>query len=81
MSVLDRARTPYDEKIYSGEWRSWRDPEIPEWIDPIGVLFGRHRGTLVDSKPAIIADGRSVTYARADEAHRAILRGPCLDRA
>ena len=63
MSVLDRARTPYDEKIYSGEWRSWRDPEIPEWIDPIGVLFGRHRGTLVDSKPAIIADGRSVTYA------------------
>jgi hypothetical protein len=63
MSVLDRARTPYDEKIYSGEWHSWRDPEIPEWIDPIGVLLGRHRNTLVASKAAIIADGNSVTSA------------------
>jgi benzoate-CoA ligase len=60
--VLDRARTPYDEKIYSAEWHSWRDPEIPDSIDPIGVLLGRHRSTLVETKAAIIADGQSVTY-------------------
>jgi benzoate-CoA ligase len=63
MTVLDRARTPYDEKIYSTEWRAWRDPDIPEWIDPIAVLLGRHRGTLVETKPAIVADGQTVTYA------------------
>lgn len=61
--ALDR---PYDDAIYSPEWHAWRDPDIPERIDPIEVLIGRHRGTPVERKPAIIADGESISYAALD---------------
>ena len=60
--MLDRQPTPLDEKIYSADWRAWRDPDIPEWIDPVGVLLDRHIGTPREAKAAIIADGRSVSY-------------------
>jgi benzoate-CoA ligase family protein len=52
----------YQESIYSSEWRAWRDPDVPEWIDPIGMLIGRHCGTPAETKPAIIADGVSTSY-------------------
>src|SRR4029077_19261654 len=38
------------------------DPPIPNWIDPVGVLLDRHANTVVESKAAIIADGKSVNY-------------------
>jgi benzoate-CoA ligase len=60
--MLDRTPTPYDDKIYPPDWRAWRDPEIPEWIDPIEVLLGRHLGTPVEKKSAAIIDGKAVTY-------------------
>jgi benzoate-CoA ligase len=60
--MLDRVPTPYDDKIYTADWRRWSDPEIPDWIDPIQILLGRHRGTSVEDKPAIIADGAPFTY-------------------
>jgi benzoate-CoA ligase len=60
--LLDRAPTPYDDKIYSPDWRAWRDPDVPDWVDPIDTLIGRHLGTATDSKPAIIADGEPVNY-------------------
>ncbi len=61
--MLDRAPTPLDDKIYSAEWRAWRDPDVPDWIDPMGILLDRHAGTAVEAGPAIIAGDRSVTYA------------------
>jgi benzoate-CoA ligase len=60
--TIERTTTSYDDKIYSSDWRAWRDPEIPDWIDPTAVLIGRHLGTLVETKPAIIADGQTVSY-------------------
>jgi len=60
--VLDRQPTPFDEKIYAEDWRAWRDPEIPEWVDPIGILLDRHLGTPTQARPAIVADGQSVSY-------------------
>ena len=60
--MLDRAPTPYDDKIYTPDWRAWRDPEMPAWIDPIDVLLTRHLGTSAEGKPAIVADGAGVTY-------------------
>lgn len=60
--TIDRAPTPYDEKIYSADWRAWRDPEVPDWIDPIETLIGRHLGTPIEHKPALIADGVPVSY-------------------
>jgi benzoate-CoA ligase len=60
--TIDRAPTPYDEKIYSADWRAWRDPEVPDWVNPIETLIGRHLGTPIERKPALIADGVPVSY-------------------
>ncbi len=63
VTPLERAPTPHDDKIYGAEWRAWRDPDIPDWIDPIGMLFARHVRAEIESKTAIIADGKSVSYS------------------
>jgi len=60
--MLDRVPTPYDDKIYTPDWRAWRDPEIPDWVDPVEALLGRHLGTPAETKLAIVADGEVVTY-------------------
>jgi benzoate-CoA ligase len=60
--LLDRKPSPYDDRIYSPDWRAWRDPEVPDWIDPIDMLIGRHLGTPIENKPAIVADGKAVSY-------------------
>ena len=65
--MSDRAPTPYDDKIYSADWHSWRDPDIPDWIDPIGTLLDRHRGIATERKPAIIADGVAISYGELTE--------------
>jgi benzoate-CoA ligase len=59
---LDRTETPYDDRIHSPDWRAWRDPDVPDWIDPIEVLIGRHLGTSAEAKPAIVADGETISY-------------------
>ena len=60
--LLDRKPSPYDDRIYSPDWRAWHDPDVPDWIDPIEVLIGRHLGTPAEIKPAIVADGEAVSY-------------------
>ncbi|AMN41335.1 AMP-binding protein [Rhodoplanes sp. Z2-YC6860] len=60
---IDRVPTPYDDTIYSADWRAWRDPEVPEWINPVDTLIGRHLGTPIEDKPALIADGVPVSYS------------------
>jgi benzoate-CoA ligase len=60
---IDRAPTPYDDNIYSADWRAWRDPEVPEWINPVDTLIGRHLGTPTEDKPALIADGGPISYS------------------
>ena len=59
---FDRVTTPYDGKIYPPDWRAWRDPDIPDWIDPIGTLLDRHFSTPIENQPAVVADGETVTY-------------------
>jgi benzoate-CoA ligase len=59
---LDRTPTAYDDRIYGAEWRAWQDPDIPDWFDPVEKLIGRHRGTPIEAKTAIIADGEAVSY-------------------
>jgi benzoate-CoA ligase len=61
---LHRAPTPYDNLIYSDDWRRWRDPEVPAWIDPVGWLLDRHRDTAIAAKTAIVCNSDSVTYAQ-----------------
>jgi benzoate-CoA ligase len=64
--VLDREPTAFDENIYSADWRAWRYPEVPDWLDPIGVLLGRHAEREKNSQPAIVADGHQVSHAELE---------------
>jgi benzoate-CoA ligase len=76
--MLDRTPTPYDDRIYSADWRAWRDPEIPDWIEPVEALLGRHRGTPIENKSAIVADGEAVSYRELSqriERHAGALAG------
>ncbi len=62
-NLLSRTPTSYDDRIYSDEWRNWRDPDIPQWLDPVGWLIDRHQNTPVAAKPAIVCNDDVVTYA------------------
>ena len=52
----------YRRLIYSRDWLAYQDPEIPEWIDPVGQILERHMGTAIEAKPALIADGEAISY-------------------
>lgn len=52
----------YRDLIYTKAWQAWRDPEIPEQIDPVHQILERHDGTPTASKPALIVDGSKVSY-------------------
>jgi benzoate-CoA ligase family protein len=61
---LLRAKTPYDDRIYPEDWRRWRDPEVPQWLDPVGWLIDRHQNTPTAVKPAIICNDETITYSQ-----------------
>ena len=70
-NLLSRTPTSYDDRIYSDEWRNWRDPDIPQWLDPVGWLIDRHLNTPVAAKAAIVCNDDAVTYAElADQVAR-----------
>jgi benzoate-CoA ligase len=52
----------YRKLVYTEAWQSWRDPEIPEWIDPVAAILDKHLGTATESKTAVIADNEAVSY-------------------
>jgi benzoate-CoA ligase len=60
--MLERVPTAYDDKIYGPDWHQWRDPEIPEWLEPVETLIGHHRDTRTHDKTAIVAEGVAVSY-------------------
>lgn len=62
-NLFHRAPTPYDDQIYSDDWRFWRDPAVPVWIDPVGWLLDRHRDTPIAAKTAIVCNNEALTYS------------------
>ena len=52
----------YHDLVYTKAWRQWRDPGIPEHVDPVHELLGRHPGAPTEDKAALIVDGAPVTY-------------------
>jgi benzoate-CoA ligase len=60
--MLDRAPTAFDDKIYGPDWRAWVEPDVPEEFAPTALLLGRHIGTPVEQKPAVIVDGVATSY-------------------
>ncbi len=53
----------YRDLIYSEDWQTWQDPDLPEYVDPVGHILERHLGTALAHKPALIADGDTVSYS------------------
>jgi benzoate-CoA ligase len=66
-NLLSRVPTSCDDRIYSDEWRQWRDPDIPQSFDPVSYLIDRHKNTVVANKPAIVCNDDTVTYAELSE--------------
>jgi benzoate-CoA ligase len=64
---LYRTPTPYDDRIYSQEWHHWRDPEVPEWLDPVGWLLDRHLDTPIATKAAIVCNDERITYSELSD--------------
>ena len=62
-NLLSRTPTPFDDRIYSDDWRSWRDPDVPQLIDPVGWLIDRHQNTPIAAKTAIVCSDDTVTYS------------------
>ncbi|HWD58138.1 MAG TPA: hypothetical protein VG308_07675 [Stellaceae bacterium] len=62
-SLLFRKPTSCDDRIYGPDWRHWRDPEIPDRIEPVSWLLDRHRGASVANKVALQCGEDRLTYA------------------
>jgi benzoate-CoA ligase len=60
--MLSRQPTAYDDKIYSADWRAYIDPVVPDTILPTQILLGRHLGTPIEHKAAVIIDDVPVSY-------------------
>ena len=65
----------YRKLVYTKAWQNWRDPEIPEWIDPVGAILDKHLGTPVEAKIAIVADGERVSYGQLSALARQVQAG------
>lgn len=52
----------YRNLVYSRAWQAYQDPDIPEWIDPVGQILDKHLGAATESKAALIVDGQAVSY-------------------
>jgi non-ribosomal peptide synthetase component E (peptide arylation enzyme) len=58
---MERKPTSYHHLIYFPEWHTWKDPDIPEWFNPVDILIGSHARDN-SSRTAIIANGQPVSY-------------------
>ncbi len=65
----------YRKLVYTKAWQAWRDPEIPEWIDPVGAILDKHLGTPVEKKTAVIVDGERVSYGELSVMARQVQAG------
>ena len=59
MSTLSRDDLP---AFYSPDWRSWKDPECPEFIEPTELLLDRQALGAMGDKAALICDDRRLAY-------------------
>ena len=57
-SALDAVGT----QVCSEDWKSWRDPAVPEYFNPLTYLLDRHVDGGLADKSALIVDGHDFTY-------------------
>ncbi|HEY5607620.1 MAG TPA: AMP-binding protein, partial [Alphaproteobacteria bacterium] len=47
------------DRIYSDDWRAWRDPAVPDAFNPTTYLLDQHAAL---AKPALYVDDASYSY-------------------
>ena len=52
----------YKKKIYSDEWLSFNDPDVPEYFNPTSVLLDSNLENNRGDKTALIVDSENFTY-------------------
>lgn len=60
--MIERQPTPYDDRIYTADWRAWRDPEVPENFNPAEHLLARGQEISGAHGRAMIVDGQDISY-------------------
>ena len=52
----------YHKMIYSREWNSFKDPDVPEYFNPTVLLLDNNLSAGYGDKTALIVDNQSYTY-------------------
>jgi benzoate-CoA ligase len=74
--MLDHPTASAKDRLYCDDWRAFRDPEVPDWLDPIATLIGRHLAEpATAAKTALVIDGAAISYRALDETVRATAGG------
>lgn len=60
---MDMAQSAaYQDKIYSADWKAWKDPEVPEYFNPTVYLLDKHLGTPTAARTGLIVDDAEYSY-------------------
>lgn len=65
----------YNDLIYKAAWKAWKDPAIPDWIDPVHAILDKHLATPTEHRTAVIADGERLTYGELSTLARRVHGG------
>jgi benzoate-CoA ligase len=60
--MYEKTSNPFNDKIYGKDWHAWRDPDLPESVNPIQLLLDRHLDSPLQAKPAVIVDNVATSY-------------------
>ncbi|MGH3437631.1 MAG: AMP-binding protein [Sciscionella sp.] len=56
------SRLVTEHHAYAPEWYAWRDPEVPDFLNPTALLLDRHVEAGTGDKVALIVDDRRYSY-------------------
>jgi benzoate-CoA ligase len=52
----------YRDRIYSADWKAYKDPAVPEYVSPTAVLLDKHMDTPAAAKTGLIVDTDGYSY-------------------
>jgi benzoate-CoA ligase family protein len=64
------------DRIFTPDWHAFQDPAVPDWINPLELLLGRHIADPAKAeKIALIIDDENVSYRALDARVRTVAGG------
>ena len=70
--MYENTSNPFNDKIYGTHWHAWRDPDLPESVNPIQLLLDRHLDSPLQTKSAVIVDNVATSYRELAELVRRV---------